>query len=322
MKKFTVLALVAALAFGLMISSANAADKIRIGVTVIVSHPALEADQKGFEQALADAGFGPDKVEYDYQNAQGEMSNAMQIAQKFKADNVDMVHAIATPTAQAAVKVIKKIPLVYSSVTDPVDAGLVATIDASGTNVTGVSDAWPVDRQLGLYVQMLPNAKKWGTIYNAGDANSVVSIGMTKDACDSLGLELVEVTVSNSSEVYTAAQSLIGKVDAIYITSDNIVVSAFESVVKVCNENKIPLFAGDTDSVGRGAIAAYGLEYFQVGYTAGKKAAMILKGEKKAGEIPSGKVEKLSLFISPKNAAAQGVTIDQKFIDQADKVVE
>ena len=110
--------------------------------------------------------------------------------------------------------------------------------------------------------------------------------------------------------------------DAIYITSDNIVVSAFESVVKVCNENDIPLFAGDTGSVSRGAIAAYGLEYFQVGYTAGKKAAIILKGEKKAGEIPSGKVEKLSLFISPKNAEAQGVTIDQKYIDQADKVVE
>ena len=133
MKKFAILALVAALTVGLMISSANAADKIRIGVTVIVSHPALENDQKGFEQALADAGFGPDKVEYDYQNAQGEMSNAMQIAQKFKADKVDLVHAIATPTAQAAVKVIKKIPLVYSSVTDPVDAGLVPTIDASGT---------------------------------------------------------------------------------------------------------------------------------------------------------------------------------------------
>lgn len=323
MKKRTVLCLLTALAVCLLlVSGAGAADKIRIGVTVIVSHPALEADQEGFEQALTDAGFGPDKVEYDLQNAQGEMSNAQQIAQKFKADKVDLVHAIATPTAQAACKVIKNIPLVYSSVTDPVDAGLVSTVDASGTNVTGVSDAWPVDRQLGLYVQMLPDAKKWGTIYNAGDANSVVSINMTKDACKTLGLELVEVTVSNSSEVYTAAQSLIGKVDAVYITSDNMVVSAFESVVKVCNENNIPLFAGDIDSVGRGAIAAMGLNYFQVGYTAGKKAALILKGEKKAGEIPSGLVEKLSLYVNPKAAEKQGVTLDQKFIDQAEKVIE
>jgi putative ABC transport system substrate-binding protein len=290
----------------------------RVGVTTIVSHPALEADQKGFEKALSEAGL---KVEYDYQNAQGEMSNAQTIAQKLVSDRVDLVHAIATPTAQAAVKVVKKIPIVYSSVTDPVDAGLVKTMGADGGNVTGVSDAWPIDRQIKLYHEILPGAKRWGSIYNAGDANSVVNIGKTREAMQGLGLKLVEVTVSNSNEVYTAVQSLVGRVDAIYITSDNTVVSAFGSVGKVAAMNKIPLFAGDVDSVPNGASAALGFDYFQVGYSAGKKAAMVLKG-KKPGDIPSGYAENLSLHLSLVNAKKQGLKISDKYVKMAEKVYE
>lgn len=312
--------------FGLLLCAfvfalnASAADKVyKIGVTVIVTHPALEADQKGFEKALKEAGV---KAEYDYQNAQGEMSNAQAIAQKFANDKVDLVHAIATPTAQAACKVIKDTPVVYSSVTDPVDAGLVKNMDASGTNVTGVSDAWPIDQQIELYLKIAPKAKKWGTIYNAGDANSVKSIGWTREAAKKRGLELIEVTISNSSEVYTAAQSLIGRVDAIYITSDNMVASALGSVTKVCNANKIPFFVGNTDQVELGAIAALGFNYGSVGYSAGKKAVQILKEGKKPGAIPSGPAEKLDLYLSVNNAKKQGVTIPKAIVDKADKVVE
>ena len=318
MKRYAfVLAVVALIA--VMIPGFAAAKAFKIGVTVIVSHPALEADQKGFEQALKDAGV---QAEYDYQNAQGEMSNAQAIAQKFAADKVDLVHAIATPTAQAACKVITDIPVVYSSVTDPVDAGLVKTMDAAGGNVTGVSDAWPIDRQIGLYHEMLPKAKKWGTIYNAGDANSVKSIGWTREAMKKRGLELIEVTISNSSEVYTAAQSLVGRVDAIYITSDNMVASALGSVTKVCNTNGIPFFVGNTDQVALGAIAALGFNYYEVGYSAGKKAAQILKDGKKPGDIPSGLAEKLDLYLSLPNAEKQGVTVGKKYIDMADKVTK
>ncbi|MBW1982765.1 MAG: ABC transporter substrate-binding protein [Deltaproteobacteria bacterium] len=296
----------------------EAASKVyKVGVTVIVSHPALEEDQRGFEQALKDAGLS---VKYDYQNAQGEMSNAQTIAQKFRDERVDLVHAIATPTSQAAVKVIKDIPIVYSSVTDPVDAGLVKTMGPDGRNVTGVSDAWPIYMQIKLYHEMLPSAHKWGTIYNAGDANSLVNIGKTKKAMAELGLKLVEVTVSNSNEVYTAAQSLVGRVDAIYITSDNTVVSAMGSVAKVANQNKIPLFAGDVGSVPRGASVALGFNYYQVGYAAGKKAAKILKGEAKPGDIPSGYAENLSLHLSLVNARKQGLAIADKYIRQAEKV--
>lgn len=319
MKRRLAFGLAGAIVTGLFGSGVAAAEQIfRVGVTTIVSHPALEADQKGFEKAIEEAGL---QVEYDYQNAQGEMSNAQTIAQKFVDDRVDLVHAIATPTSQAAVKVIKNIPIVYSSVTDPVDAGLVKTMGPDGGNVTGVSDAWPIDRQIQLYHEMLPSAKKWGTIYNAGDANSVVNIGKTQEAMKSLGLELVEVTVSNSNEVYTAAQSLVGRVDAVYITSDNTVVSAFGSVGKVASMDGIPLFAGDVDSVPNGASAALGFNYFQVGYSAGKKAARILKGEN-PGDIPSGYAENLSLHLSLANAKKQRLKIDEKYVKMAEKVYE
>ena len=300
----------------LILPAAVLAKTYKIGVTVIVSHPALESDQEGFEKAIAEAGL---EVEYDYQNAQGDMANATTIAQKFKNDDLDLVHAIATPTSQAAVKVIKNHPIVYSSVTDPVDAGLVKTMGPSGTNVTGISDAWPIERQIELYHQMVPSAKKWGTIYNAGDANSVKSISWTRDAMKKFGLELVEVTISNSAEVYTGAQTLVGRVDAIYITSDNTVVSALESVVKVANNKKIPLFGGDTTTVETGMIAAYGLNYFQVGYSAGKKAVLVLKGQD-PGTVPSGLTENLSLWINLKAAQEQNVTVPEKFIKMAEKV--
>jgi putative ABC transport system substrate-binding protein len=316
MAKRTLFVLVVAMAAVLVVSGTALAKTYKIGVTVIVSHPALESDQEGFEKAIAEAGL---EAEYDYQNAQGDMANATTIAQKFKNDKLDLVHAIATPTAQAAVKVIKNHPIVYSSVTDPVDAGLVKTMGPSGTNVTGISDAWPIERQIELYHQMVPSAKKWGTIYNAGDANSVKSISWTRDAMKKFGLELIEVTISNSAEVYTGAQTLVGRVDAIYITSDNTVVSALESVVKVANNKKIPLFGGDTTTVEKGMIAAYGLNYFQVGYSAGKKAVLVLKGQD-PGTVPSGLTENLSLWLNLKAAKDQNVNVSEEFVKMAEKV--
>ena len=300
---------------------------IRIGVTQIVSHPALDADAKGFEKALADAGFKEGaNVSYDRQNAQGDMANAQTIAQKFLDAKVDMVHSIATPTSQAIVKVIKNIPVVFSSVTDPVDAGLVPKTSLSGTrsgtNVTGVSDRWPVALQFQMYTKFVPKAKKWGTIYNAGDANSMVHIREMREAAKKLGVELMEATISTSAETMQAAQSLAGKgIQAINITSDNTAVSAFEAIVKVCNEKKIPLFAGDVDSVPRGAIAAYGLDYFLIGESAGKKAVQVLKGMK-PGDIPWGPAEKFSLVISEKAAKTQGVTVPPDLLKKADKVIK
>jgi len=296
----------------------------KIGVTQIVSHPALDSDAKGFEKALAEAGFKEGvNITYDRQNAQGDMANAQTIAQKFLDAKVDLIHSIATPTSQAVVKTIKNIPIIFSSVTDPVDAGLVPKTSPSGTksgtNVTGVSDRWPIYLQFEMYTKFVPKAKKWGTIYNAGDSNSLVHIKEMRAAAKKLGVELIEATVSTSAETMQAAQSLAGKgVQAITITSDNTAVSSFEAIVKVCNEKKIPLFAGDIGSVPRGAIAAYGLDYFLIGESAGKKAAQILKG-KKAGDIPWGPAEKFSLVVSEQAAKAQGVAIPPELLKKATK---
>ena len=319
MTKTLKLLCVAVMVVALMVPGAAMAKTFKIGVSVIVSHPALDADQKGFEQALKDNGI---KAKYDYQNAQGDMSNAQAIARKFKGDNLDLVHCIATPTSQAIVKVITRTPVVYSSVTDPVDAGLVKTMGPAGGNVTGVSDAWPYDRQVKLHHDMVPSAKKWGTIYNAGDANSAKSITWAKAAMKKYGLEYIEITVSTSAEVHMAAQSLANRVDAVFIISDNTVVSAFESLVKVCNDKNIPLFGGGVESVPRGSIAALGFDYFQVGYTAGLKAVDILKGGKKPGDIPSSLTKRLKLVVNLKAAKAQGVKLDPKYVKMADEVVK
>jgi putative ABC transport system substrate-binding protein len=317
MKKLLVLTACLVLALS-SFAMASGNEEVKIGVTVIVEHPALQADQKGFAKALEDAGI---KAKYDVQNAQGQMPNAKAIADKFKSDKVDLVHAIATPTAQAAVKAIKDIPIVYSSVTDPVAAGLVKTMGPSGTNVTGISDLLPIDRQLKLYAEMMPQAKRWATIYNSGETNSLVLVKMAKEAWEKMGFEVIEVSVTNSSEVQRAAQSLIGRADAVYVTTDNTVISALPAVAKVCNSNKIALFAGDVDSITKGATAALGFNYYQVGYSAGRKAAMVLKG-KKPGEVPSGYTEKMDLHINLQNAQKQGLTIADKFVKMADKVVK
>ncbi|MCF8062392.1 MAG: ABC transporter substrate-binding protein [Deltaproteobacteria bacterium] len=304
-------------AVGLFFGSAVSAEMIRIGEAQIVSHPALDNDSKGFADALAEEGFIEGKnITIERANAQGDQANCAMIARKFEDDRVDLVHAISTPNAQAQVKVSKETPIVFSSVTDPVKTGIAPKLGKTGTNVTGVSDRWPIELQCRMYQEIVPHVKKWGTIYNPGDVNVTFHIKEMKKAVEDLGGELVEAHVSNSAEVMQAAQSLVGRVQAIHITSDNTTVSAFESVVKVCNANDIALFAGDRDSVPRGAVVVYGLDYYMVGYTAGKKAARILKGED-PGEIPAGLAAGYSLWVSLKNAKDQSVDLPETLLKHA-----
>jgi len=299
---------------------------ITIGVSKIATHAALDADEKGFEAGLASVGFKEGvNIRYLRMNAEGDMAKAEAIAKQFVEQKVDLIHAIATPTTLAIVKHTKTIPVVFSSITDPVGAGIVPKDSApgkkTGNHLTGVSDQWPVALQLEMYARMLPAAKRWGTIYNPAELNSVTHIKAMRDAAKKLGLNLIEVHVANSKEVAQATQSLVGKVDAITITSDNTAVTDLASIVRVCNDKKIPLFAGDVDSVASGAVAAYGLDYYLVGYSAGKKAGLILKGSK-PGDIPWGPVEKFSLVINQKAAAAQGVTLPAEFLSKADKIIK
>jgi putative ABC transport system substrate-binding protein len=216
-----VAAVVAVLAFALPRFNKKP-DVIRIGIMQIVEHPALDASRNGFIQRLAELGFEEGKnTEFSIQNAQGDMAIAQSIAGKFVSENVDMILAIATPTAQAAAKATQDIPIMITAVTDPVAAGLADSIERPGTNVTGTSDLTPVRKQLELLKRIFPEAEHVGVIYNAGETNSLVQVDVAREAARILGLQLIEVTVSSSSGVYEAAQSLVGRVDAVYVPTDN-----------------------------------------------------------------------------------------------------
>jgi putative ABC transport system substrate-binding protein len=296
-----------------------------VGVIKIVSHAALDADERGFFEAMAASGFRDGvQVRYERRNAEGDAQRAAAIAAEFVRQRVSLIYTIATPTSQAVVRATRDIPIVFSSVTDPVQAGLVPAGSrpgrATGTNVTGVSDQWPVALQMETYARLVPKARRWGTIYNPAEPNSVVHIGQMRDAARQLGLSLREVHVGHRDEVEQAAQSLMGQVQAINITSDNTTVSNLGALVKVCETHRVPLFAGDVDSVDRGALAAFGMDYFLVGYSAGRKASLVLKGVA-PGTIPWGPVEKFSLVINLRAARAMGVEVPADMQAKADRLI-
>ncbi|GAB2904657.1 ABC transporter substrate-binding protein [Paralcaligenes sp. KSB-10] len=293
-----------------------------VAVTSIVEHPALDAVKDGIKEALTKAGYTEAKgLKWQFQTAQGNTSIAAQIARKYVGDKPDVIVAIATPSAQAVVAATKTIPVVYSAITDPVAAQLVKTLGPSGTNVTGVSDALALQKQIDLIKKVVPNAKRVGMVYNPGEANSVVVVKQLRELLPKAGMSLAEATAARTVDVGAAARSLIGKVDVIYTNTDNNVVSAYESLVKVGNDAKIPLIASDTDSVKRGAIAALGVNYHDLGVQTGKMVVKILKGQK-PGTIASETSDKLELYVNPGAAKKQGVTLSDAFIKSATKVVE
>jgi putative tryptophan/tyrosine transport system substrate-binding protein len=287
-------------------SASPAAKAYKIGITQIVTHPALDAAVAGFKEGLAEKGFT--NVTYDMQNAQGDMATASSIAQKFAGEGLDLILGVATPTTQAVVKADTTTPIVFTAVTDPVGAGIVTDPAAPTANVTGVSDMLPVQPHLDLIKQIVPNVKSVGVIYNAGESNSVYLIKAEKAAAAKMGIKIVDATASTSSEVQAAAQSLVGRVQAISVLTDNTAVSALESIIKVGEQNKIPVIAGDTDSVKRGAVAAYAFDYKDLGKQAGYQAAEILNGTP-IKDIPVEYAKNLQLSVNPTAAKAMGVTI-------------
>ena len=302
-------------------STALAQDKF-VAITAIVEHPALDAVRDGVIKQLEKDGFVKDKnIKIKYQSAQGNTGTAAQIARQFIGEKPDVIVAIATPSAQAMVAATKDIPVVFSAITDPVAAQLVKSTEPSNTNVTGVSDVLELGPQIDLIKKVVPNVKKIGVVYNHGEANSAVVVKKLKEILASEGLELVEAAAPRSVDVSPAARSLVGKVDAIYTTTDNNVVSSYEALVKVGNEANIPLIASDTDSVPRGAIAALGLNYFNIGEQTGTVVTRILKGEK-PGSIAYETSKNLALHINKKAAAEQGVTLSDDLVKSAVKVIE
>lgn len=293
-----------------------------VAVTAIVEHPALDAARKGVEDELKANGFEPGKqIKYQFQSAQGNAATAGQIARKFIGDNVDVIVAIATPSAQAAVAATKTVPVVFAAVTDPVAAKLVSNWKASGTNVTGVSDMLSLPPQIDLIEKVKPGAKRIGMVYSPGEVNSVTVARELKAELAKRNMTLVEAAAPRTVDVAPAAKSLVGKVDAIYTSTDNNVVSTYESLVRVASDAKIPLIAADTDSVKRGAIAALGMNYYDMGRQTGKIVVRILKGEK-PGDIAPQLGDKTSLTVNPTAAQKQGAPLSPALLKEAKDTVK
>ncbi|SEN86461.1 putative ABC transport system substrate-binding protein [Amphibacillus marinus] len=277
----------------------------RIGASQFVEHPSLDAAYEGFKAAIADAGL---EVEYDLQSAQADQSNTATIAQNFVADNVDLIFANATPSAQSALQATSDIPIVFTSVTDAIGAGLVEAMDQPGENITGVMDMHPdAIIETVNFIDTYFSGSAVGLIYNAGEQNSVAQVDSVTAAIEGTSLSTIERTISTSAEVQQAATSLVGEADVIYIVTDNTVVSALESVVGVANDQDIPLIVGEPDSLERGGFATFGIDYYTIGYRAGEMAVEILTGERVPSEIDVEYPPEMQLYLNEAAAEEQGI---------------
>jgi ABC-type uncharacterized transport system, periplasmic component len=324
MEKFTTVGL--AFAATLLATSALADDMKKVAISTIVEVPALVETKDGILKGLAEEGFEEGKtITVDYQNANGNMPTQQQIAKKFVGDNPDVIIPITTPTSQAVIAATDTIPIVFATVTDPLKAKLIPQLEKPGGNVTGVSDAAPITQQVDLIQELVPNLKSIGFIYNPGLDNALATLDELKKVTEPRGIAIVESPAPTTNEVVLAVKKLIGKVEAVYVPNDTTVVAALEAIVKVGDDVDLPIFAGETGAVARGAVASVGLDYVELGRITGKMAARVLKGEK-PGDIDAViAYEVLTNFkvaINKKSAEAMGVAIPDAVLARATEVIE
>ncbi|MBB3444764.1 ABC transporter substrate-binding protein [Sinorhizobium sp. B11] len=312
------LACAATLALTLPVKAAD----VTVAVTAIVEHPALDAARKGVLDALTAAGYKEgENLKFVFESAQGNPATAAQIARQFAGDEPNVIVPISTPSAQAVVSSTRDIPVVFTAVSDPLGAQLVKNMDKPGGNVTGLSDMSPVGEHIALIKEILPNVKTIGYLYNSGEANSVSLLAALKAEAEKAGITVVESAATKSAEVQGAARALVGRADAIYIPTDNTIISALEGAVAVAEESKLPLFTADTDSVSRGSIAALGFNYYDVGKQTGEIVVRVLKGEN-PGDIAVKTAAGSDLVINKAAAAKMGVTLPESVVSRANKVIE
>lgn len=316
----------AAIAISLMASASYAADKKNVAISTIVEVPALTDTKKGILEALAARGFvDGETITVDYQNANGNMPTQQQIAKKFVGNAPDVIIPITTPTSQAMIAATSDIPIIFATVTDPVKAKLIDKYVKPGGNVTGVSDAAPIEPQLDMFLEIVPNLKKIGFIYNPGLDNALATLGWIKEHGATRGIEVVESPAPTTNEVILATKKLIGKVDAIYVPNDTTIVAALEAIIKIGEDVDLPIFTGETGGVERGAVASVGLDYVAVGRVAGDMAADVLEG-KKAGDIDAviayKVVDQFVVAVNPGAAERMGVTIPESIMKRAILTVE
>ncbi len=316
--------LTTALLFALISLQGLTAQAVTISVNQFVEHPALDAVLLGFQDYLKEQGID---AKYIVHNAQANMGTATQIAQQMVGEKADLLVAIATPSAQTCVQALSKAPsdlkrpFLFTAVTDPVAAGLVKDLQKPDPGITGVSDLLPVEEHIKMVLLFKSDIKVLGLLYNAGEANSKATIASIKALRGKLGFATVEATASKTADVYQAAKSLVGRCDAIFIPTDNTIISALESVIKVGVQNNLPIFAADVDSVKRGAVAAMGFDYYKHGYQTGAIAERILNGEKPEN-IPVQFQEDLQLYINANYSKQMGVTPPEALLKKATQVYQ
>ena len=300
-------------------------DKVfEIGVIQFVQHPALDAAYNGFVEALAEAGYvDGENINIEFQNASGEQANCQTIAANYVNAKKDLILAIATPAAAAAAMQTTEIPILITAVTDPVDAGLVESIEVPNTNVSGTSDLTPVSDQINLITKLLPEAESIAILYTSSEVNSVIQANLAKAAAADLGLDAFDATVSNSNEIQQVIQSLAGKVDAIYAPTDNLIANGMPTVSMVATEIGIPIICGEEGMVEQGGLIAYGINYHDLGRITGEQAARVLGGE----DISKMSVEYLpedllSTTINQAVVDALGIEIPADILDNAEIITE
>ena len=317
-------AFVVALALGVAALGWTAAGRAlkTVAVTAIVEHPALDAARHGIEDELAAAGYAQGhNLDVRFESAQGDPATAAQIARTFIDAAPDVIVPISTPSAQAVASATREIPVVFTAVTDPIGARLVPNLERPGGNVTGMSDLSPIGLHLDLIREIAPDTGRLGVIYNPGEPNAVALVELIRQEAPARNLQVVEAVATRATDVLAAAKSLVGNVDAVYVPTDNTVVAALEAVVEVGTDHRLPVFAGDTNAVPRGAIAALGFNYYDLGRQTGKIVLRVLAGAD-PGDIPVEGVQITELYVNPGAAAAMGVTIPPAMLARAKVVVE
>ena len=312
----------AMLALGSGAVTVQAAEKVVVAVTAIDDHPALIACRNGIRDALRAAGYEDGKnLTFVYESAKGDADTATQIARRFAKKKPDVIVPISTPSALAVVRATIGIPVVFAAVTDPLGAKLVRDMHAPGGNVTGVSDLSPVTTHIELIEAITPGARKIGVLFNPLESNSHTLVYLMKKAAMGANMTIVEAPARKTSDVPTAVQGLISKADVIFVPTDNTIVPMLDTVVKIGLDHGMPVYAGDIDATKRGAIAAIGLDYYNVGRQTGNIVVRILRGEK-PGSIPVTVADKTNLYVNPTIAAEMGLTIPEDVLSQADEIIK
>lgn len=301
----------------LSLLSCKKTSQIKIGVLQLIEHNALDSSYKGFVDGLKEAGYEDGKnIIIDYQNAQGEQANCITIGQKFINDKSDLILAIATPAAQAIANMTKDIPILITAVTDPADSKLVADNNAPGGNVTGTSDLTPVEAQIELLKEIIPNVKTVGLLYCSSEQNSVFQINIAKKKLDAMGIKYIDIAISNLNEIQQVIQNIIGKVEAIYTPTDNMIANGMATVALMTEPAKLPVICGEGGMTMLGGTATYGINYYELGKLTSTQAVSILKGDKKTAEMPIEYLQKFDLVVNTNMIESIGLTIPESLYNK------